>query len=164
MFDLLVPDPAGVFNCGFGPSLFLSQSLAGRLADATVAHEFQHMINFQVGMGAMGEVWINEGLSHLAEEVVGHASLGLTPGSEVATTDLNADLSTFLKYYSGNFVNLGRYLASPTSAGLLLQVDPVFTAAPQNTLPMRGASWLFTRYLLDRFATPGTEAGLGRRP
>jgi hypothetical protein len=155
MFYLAVPDPAGTLNGGQGPPGLFDKTLARRLADGTVAHEFQHMINAQVGGGGVSDVWINEGLSHLAEEVVGHAALGLAPGSELASSDFGGSIPTFNKYYVSNFFNLGRYLGSPTSPALLLQFDP---GAP-GTFPMRGASWMFVRYLLDRFATPGTEAG-----
>lgn len=156
MFYLTVPDPAGVLNNGQGPPGELDKTFARRIIDGTVAHEFQHMINAQVGGGAVSDVWINEGLSHLAEEVVGHATLGFTPGSELATAQLGADFATFEKYYIANFGNLGRYLGSPSSPALLLQIDP---GAPA-TFRMRGAGWAFVRYVLDQYATPATEAGL----
>ena len=73
MFYLLVPDPTGDLTPGSDGGL-LTKTNVLRITDNTVAHEFQHLINAQVGTGAAAEVWINEGLSHVAEEVVGHAS------------------------------------------------------------------------------------------
>jgi len=159
MFYLTVPDPAGTLNNGVGPPGVLDKAFARRIIDGTVAHEFQHMINAQIGGGAVSDVWINEGLSHLAEEVVGHATLGFTPGSELASAQLGADINAFNKYYIANFFNFGQYLGSPTSSALLLQVDP---GAPA-TFRMRGAGWAYVRYLLDQYATPGTEAGVVRQ-
>ncbi len=158
MFYLAVPDPAGTLNGGRGPPNVLTPAVARRLADGTVAHEFQHMINAQLGGGGAADVWINEGLSHLAEEVVGHATTGLTPGSELDSNDLGADMTAFRQYYIGDFANLAAYLSAPTQAALLLTVDP---GAPE-TFAMRGASWSFIRYLLDRFGTPSSEADLTR--
>lgn len=156
MFYLTVPDPGGTLNNGVGPPGVLTKAYARRIIDGTVAHELQHMINAQIGGGAVSDVWINEGLSHLAEEVVGHATLGFTPGSELASAQLGADINTFNKYYIANFFNFGQYLGSPTSSALLLQVDP---GAPA-TFRMRGAGWAYVRYMLDHYATPGTEAGV----
>jgi len=155
MFYLTVPDPAGVLNNGVGPPGVLDKTFARRIIDGTVAHELQHMINAQIGGGAVRDAWINEGLSHLAEEVVGHATNGFTPGSELASAQLGSDITTFNKYYIANFGNFGLYLASPTSAALLRHPDP---GAPA-TFNMRGASWAYVRYLLDQYSTPGTEAG-----
>jgi hypothetical protein len=162
MFYLLVPDPGGDLTPGDDANQ-LTKTAVLRITDNTVAHEFQHLINAQVGTGAAQEVWINEGLSHLAEEVVGHAKAqadGLTdfaPGNELGPLDLlqsQAAVDVLNKYYLGNWVNLGFYLAAPgDTAALLNAVDPL----GEGTFRMRGANWSFVRYLLDRFGTAATE-------
>jgi hypothetical protein len=164
MFYLLVPDPSGDLTPGDDANL-LTKTATLRITDNTVAHEFQHLINAQVGgaNGAAQEVWINEGLSHLAEEVVGHATgqaAGITefaPGNELGSAELlqsGTAVDILNKYYLGNWVNLSLYLDSPgDTAALLNSQDPL----GEETFRMRGANWSFLRYLLDRFGTPATE-------
>jgi hypothetical protein len=155
MFYLVVPDPNGDYVDDGGP---LEESFVRLNTDNTIAHEFQHMINAQTGSGAADEVWINEGLSHLAEEVVGHRANGFLPGMELGPEELLAGpaLENFFKYYLGNFTNLRIYLSAPEdTAALLNSVDPL--DHEDGTFRMRGANWSFLRYLLDRFAAPGDE-------
>ncbi|MDT8436226.1 MAG: hypothetical protein RRA92_05660 [Gemmatimonadota bacterium] len=155
MFYVMVPDSAGVFTPADGDGLTKTQ--VRRFTDNTIAHEFQHLINAQAGGGGAFDVWLNEGLSHLAEEVVGHALTGFEPGTELTAAQLTADstkTSAFNKFYINNWFNLARYLDSPTdTAALLNSTDP----GGFNTFRMRGAAWSFVRYLLDRFED-GTAA------
>lgn len=155
MFYLVVPDPTGQY---VDDSSSLDESLVRLQTDNTIAHEFQHMINAQTGSGATDEVWINEGLSHLAEEVVGHRAAGFTPGSELGPEELLAaqNLENFFKYYVGNFTNLRVYLEAPEDTAALLNAEDPLEHV-NGTARMRGASWSFLRYLLDRFGDPGTE-------
>jgi hypothetical protein len=162
MFYLLVPDPGGDLTPGSDANV-LTKTNVLRITDNTVAHELQHLINAQVGTGAASEVWINEGLSHLAEEVVGHATAGFSPGSDLGPADLLAGgpaTDAFLKHYVDNFVNLGRYLQAPGDTAALLNADD---PRDNNTFRMRGTNWSFLRYLLDRFGTPATEWQLTRQ-
>jgi hypothetical protein len=153
MFYLAVPDPNGEYAGGSLP-----KDVARLVTDNTVAHEFQHLINARTGTGAAQEVWINEGLSHLAEEIVGHAAAGLEPGAELVPGDI--DGANFDKYYANNFLNLREYLLAPgDTAALLNSTDPL----GNNTFRMRGASWSFVRYLLDRFGAPATEWQITRQ-
>jgi len=168
MFYVLVPDPAGDLTPGDDPDVMTKANVL-RFTDNTIAHEFQHLINAQVGTGAAEEVWVNEGLSHLAEEVVGHATgqaaglLNFAPGNELASSDFlqsQASVDVLNKYYIGNIVNLGFYLRAPgDTSALLNSLDP----RNSNTFRMRGANWSFLRYLLDRFGAPATEWQMTRQ-
>jgi hypothetical protein len=150
MFYLVVPDPDGSY---VSDNSSLSVALVRRTTDKVVAHEFQHMINAQTGSGGAQSLWINEGLSHLAEEVVGHAVGGFSPGTDLDWSTV-VGTEAWSNYYQDNFVNLDIYMSAPAdTGGLVLWEDPL----TQNTFPMRGAAWSFLRYLLDRFEDPATE-------
>lgn len=162
MFYVLVPDPAGDLTPGSDANI-LTKTNVLRITDNTVAHEFQHLINAQLGTGAAQEVWINEGLSHLAEEVVGHATgqaeglASFAPGNELGSADFlqsQAAVGVFNKYYAGNWVNLAMYLVAPGDTAALLNGDDPLGS---NTFRMRGANWSFLRYVLDRVAAPASE-------
>ena len=159
MFYLMVPDPNGTLTPAAGDGIDKDAVL--RFTDNTVAHEFQHMINAQSGKGGAQDIWINEGLSHLAEEVVGHALNGFGPGQELGPDQL---LSTperqeiFRKWYLNNWFNLAQYLNSPAdTAALLVATDPL----DFNTFRMRGTAWMFLRFALDR--TDDSTAGEAAR-
>ncbi|MFQ5746040.1 MAG: Ig-like domain-containing protein [Gemmatimonadota bacterium] len=158
MFYLVVPDPTGTFNPNASDSL--SASTVRTNSINTIAHEFQHLINAQVGGGGAAPIWINEGLSQLAEEVNGHAFLGFSPGSELAAADLTgANFPRFVQWYSANFLNLSFVLVGPAdTAGLVQQNDPINVNDPNGSFRMRGAAWSFLRYALDRAG--GSEAVL----
>ncbi len=155
MFYIVVPDPGGIYNGGGGS---LTAATVRSFAANTIAHELQHLINAQTGGGGAFEVWLNEGLSHLAEEINGLAALGQSPGTNLDATTAQVLSDEFSTWHLGNFLNLSLHLQAPSdTAALLQQMDPG-AADPNGTFRMRGAAWSFVRYLLDRFATPGTEA------
>jgi len=159
MFYLIVPDPLGLFT--ESPNDGLSKEQVRRITESTVAHELQHLINAQSGNGGAQDVWLNEGLSHLAEEVVGHAVNGYSPGTALGAEEListQARIDVFNKYYLNNWYNLSQYLSLPgDTAALLNSSDPL----NYNTFRMRGAAWSFLRYLLDRYED-GTEEEAAR--
>jgi hypothetical protein len=159
MFYVMVPDPSGEFTPD-DPSDGIDKNFVQLITDNTVAHEFQHMINAWVranaGLGPM-DVGLNEGLSHLAEELVGHAANVFTPGTELGPSELigtQQAVDNFNKYYRDDFANLAIYLVEPADTSALLNSeDPL--GVP--TFRMRGANWAFVRYLLDRFDAAATE-------
>lgn len=162
MFYLLSPDPDGSFTSADDQTL--SKALVRSIIEGTVIHEFQHLINAQIGGGSAPDrvsgggaqdAWINEGLSHLAEEVGGHALAGYGPGSELTAAELTADSEAFQQFYGANFRNLEVYLSQPSSVEGLLSGPPV-------GFDTRGAAWSFVRYLLDRFMPPSSEHELTR--
>jgi hypothetical protein len=109
----------------------------------TLIHEFQHMISFNqhvlVRGGVSEDVWLNESLSHFAEELGGR----LIPNAECTPAGFASCRS---QYTSGDLLNGYEYLKSPGSSYM------VFPNNTQGNLDERGAVWLFLRWTLDQFA------------
>ncbi|HSR15988.1 MAG TPA: hypothetical protein VLL51_09560, partial [Gemmatimonadales bacterium] len=108
----------------------------------TLIHELQHMISFNqhaLVRGGQSEVtWLNEGLSHFAEELGGR----LIPNSECVGFS-----SCRSQYVSSDLVNAYDYLED-TEANFL-----VMPGSSSGTLKERGAGFLFVRWLADQFGT-----------
>ncbi len=156
MMYMLVPDPTGVVN---GNARRKDNEL--RRTVAVLGHEFQHLINAsrrlhgtnEVSADWNEEVWLNEGMSHIAEELLGYAASDLAPrqnldGNRIGATE--ARVNAFSLYMGANIVNLAFYLERPDTASLM----------GADRLATRGATWQFLRYAADRRG--GSEAGLWR--
>ncbi len=67
----LVPDSHGIYGTSISKSFAMDN-----LLPSVLPHELQHAISYNqhvlVNRGAPEEPWLNEGLSHLAEDVMGH--------------------------------------------------------------------------------------------
>ncbi len=153
---MLVPDPQGAVNNN-------ARTKDGELRNtvAVLGHEFQHLINASRRMysgRALGsdwneEVWLNEGLSHIAEELLGHGASELAPRQNI---DLNRLVSSvelqnvFSTFHGSNFDRLRRYYENPDTASLI----------GADRLATRGATWQFLRYAADRKG--GSEASFWR--
>ena len=109
----------------------------------TLIHEFQHMISFNqhalVRGGSSEDVWLNEALSHFAEELGGR----LIPNSECTPAGFTSCRS---QYTSGDLLNAYEFMKSPGQTYL------VFPNSTQGNLEERGAGWIFLRWVLDHFA------------
>lgn len=159
---LATADPDG----SFGPALDRTGAL--RNARSIGAHELEHLLSAEqrvvLGDGDFGdlqEVWLAEGMAHLAEEAVGHTSLGMETGSNLdfePFDDSRERLEAFNVFHLQNFGRLQLFLRSPTLTPALAAVDPGGTLS----LRMRGFAWLFSRWLGDHAAS-GDEATLFRR-
>ncbi|MEP6689431.1 MAG: hypothetical protein ABJC36_13865 [Gemmatimonadales bacterium] len=123
-------------NCSSYTKTVVTQSLPG-----VFIHEFQHMISFNqhvlVRGGDMEETWLNEGLSHFAEELGGR----LVPDSFCPAFNQCED-----QFLGDNLFNAYGYLNDPESSFL------VAPSTSGGTLTERGAGWLFVRWLGDHFA------------
>jgi hypothetical protein len=136
VFYGLVPDPTN-------PQCDITEAFARSHLPATFIHEFQHMISFNrhvlVGGGDPEDTWLNEGLSHFAEE------LG---GRQVPDVECPNSPSCFEEFIArGDLSNAFEYLTSP---------EDFFLIEPANStgeLEERGANWLFVRWLTDHFAS-----------
>ena len=141
IFYSIVPDPSGTLSCQH------SVSAVTQLVPVTFVHEFQHMISFNQHFLVRGnfpeDLWLNEGLSHYAEENGGRTFL--------------PDTATFCRYAFGDLYNSAQYFAAPQNYFL---VD----TAGIGGLANRGAYWLFVRYLVDQVgATLGSADSVTRR-
>ncbi len=130
IFYSIVADPLGTLSC------MHTVSQVNSLVPVTFIHEFQHMISFGQHYlrraGAPEVLWLNEGLSHFAEEMGGRSYL---PG----------DSSTFCNFVGGDLHNAWQYFNAPQDH-FLLATEGI------GTLAERGAMWLFVRYLVDQYA------------
>ncbi|MGE5802283.1 MAG: hypothetical protein ACM358_08480 [Gemmatimonadota bacterium] len=148
VFYSIVADPAGTLSCQHSTAEVLA------LVPVTFIHEFQHMISFNQHVlvrGGNGELlWLNEGLSHYAEELGGR-SYETNPDARINDCRVSPTATIQCRFYAGNLLNAYDYLDS-TKKHFLLPTEGI------GSLAERGAQWLFVRYLLDRYAgTTRTE-------
>ena len=147
MFYLLVPDPTGTINGNVRTKSDVTQS-----SIAVVTHEYQHLINasrriYVNDAEDFEEVWLNEGLSHIAEELLFYRTSGLAPRANIDATTITASTqrtSMFNQHQVGNF---GRYIE------FLKKPEQSSPYADNDSLSNRGAVWSFLRYAADRKAT-----------
>jgi hypothetical protein len=91
LFYMLAPDPSGTVNGNAR-----TRDYVLRTSVAVLAHEFQHLINASRRLYVLNsstfneEVWLNEGLSHAAEELVFFRATRLAPRSRIALATLRA--------------------------------------------------------------------------
>jgi len=142
-------EPAGGATCN--P---LSLNIVRNAAPATFIHELQHMISYNQHVlarsGSTEDVWLNEGLSHMAEELGGKLYESrypcpnlppCPPAGRGSTAQIFPDSAQgFLPPNFGNAYEffssrLDFSLTSPTGFG---------------SIEERGVAWLFLRWLADQ--------------
>ena len=148
MFYMLVPDPTGAVNSNVRTVSYVRGGTVG-----TMGHELQHLINaarriYVNDAASYEEVWMNEGLSHIAEELMFYrTAVGLAPRGNIQlsslTTGPNASrrVAAFNTYANPNFGRFRSWLQRPDTAGAFKTNDVLAT---------RGAMWGFLRYTADR--------------
>jgi hypothetical protein len=145
IFYMLVPDPAGTINSNQRSVTVVRQNTRG-----TLAHEFQHMINqglrlLNPAVDSAETTWLNEALSHVAEEVVGRTKRGFGDFQRLTYSDVNPGGSNGDDYNAFFRQNLARYrswMQRPDTS------SPTSTAVGRQLAP-RGAAWMFLRYATD---------------
>lgn len=149
IFYLLVPDPQGVVNQNERTTSFVRTVTTG-----VVAHEFQHLINasrrlyVNTGSSVFEELFLDEGLAHIAEELTFYRASGLTPKQNISAASLNSSQKIADAFESFGIANMRRYrefLADP------LTNSPY---ADDASITTRGAIWSFLRYAVDRHGAP----------
>ena len=144
VFYLLAADPTGQFGDT------RSTALVRQTTRGTIAHEFQHMINqgirqFNQNADPFEVDWLNEGLSHFAEEAVGRAARGFSDFQSLSFQDVRTNVDDYNAYFQQNLSRFAQYLARPDTT------SPISSRADQD-LPPRGAAWALLRYTADHFA------------
>ena len=156
IFYLLTPDPTGVVNGNIRRTGFVDS-----VTTSVLAHEFQHLINasrrLYVNQNADPDetVWLNEGLSHIAEELLFYREGQSGPQRNLSATSLRASrvlVSAFNSDQSANASRYEVYLKSPSTNSPIRDNDSLGT---------RGATWDFLRYAADRkLRGDGTDASV----
>jgi len=145
MFYMMVPDPTGAVNNNTFRLGFVDTLTTGILT-----HEFQHLINasrrMYVNTAATDfeETWLNEGLSHEAQELLYFHESGFWPRSRLTSQSILDTWAHFAPWVSddaSNFVNFYYYLLDPANHSPIDANDEIET---------RGATWAFLRYAVDK--------------
>ena len=147
MYYSLVPDPNGQFS-----DVRSKQSVLN-LTPGTLVHEFQHLINagrrlYATNADAFEDVWLNEGLSHAAEELLYYHVAGLTPRQNITTAIIGsspAQVNAFNNYQGDNTGRYEIFLGKPNQTSVY---------AGNDSLETRGATWNLLRYLVDHTTGP----------
>ena len=137
----MVPDSTARFSCAH------TSADVQILMQGTFVHEFQHLVSFFQHVLARGgnpeETWVNEGLSHIAEELASRLFEARYPaplGRSTATQLFPDSASPFIKPQM-----LNAYVYLNSSSG-----HSVTTFGGSGSLEERGAVWLFLRWLGDQ--------------
>jgi hypothetical protein len=147
MFYMLAADPTGVVN---GNVRTVDDVLESTVA--TVGHEFQHLINASRRLFVQGtdnfdeEVYLNEGLSHIAEELLFYRHAQRAPRQNLGNSILAAGTASreaFILYGQQNETRYGEYLENTETHSPYEDSDD---------LAVRGAAWAFLRYAADQRA------------
>ena len=145
IFYLLTPDPTGTVNGNIRRTGFVDS-----VTTSVLAHEFQHLINqsrrlFVTKAQDPFEVtWLNEGLSHIAEELLFYHEGASTPLQNLDVTAIRASVQLKNAFNADQASNAGRYreyLLAPSTSSPIRNDDSLST---------RGATWDFLRYAADR--------------
>jgi hypothetical protein len=151
MFYVMVPDPNAVFSDARSKSGVLN------LTVSTLAHEYQHLINASRRMYVndaddFEQVWLNEGLSHIAEELLYYRLSGKAPRQNIGVNDIAVNSATQAVYFNNQGDNLSRFeifLEQPNTTGVYSNND---------SLQTRGATWNLLRYLADHRSGTSSDA------
>jgi hypothetical protein len=122
--------------------------------NSTVVHEFQHLINASRRIWVTPEIvdteedWLNEGMSHLAEEMLYLRVAGLAPKQNLGfttTTQPTFRFDAMVAYGQDNLFNFNSYLGATESNS---------PYASNDDLTTRGAGAALIRYALDQSPNP----------
>ena len=147
MFYMLVPDPNAEVTGPHGRARSFSLDFVKGSTPSVLVHEFQHLVNdsrrLHVTKSLVWEdTWLNEGLSHIAEELMFFDQANLQPDNNLdARTfqDTNAQ-HEFERFQLNNLDRLAALLRQPALNSFM----------GADLLETRGAAWFFLRYIADR--------------
>jgi hypothetical protein len=151
-FYLLAPDPAATINGNQRTTAFVDS-----ITTSVVAHELEHLINigrrlYVNGAPVFEDKWLDEGLAHIAEELLFYRESGIPPRANIDAAAIRRNTTRLYAYNRDMVGNEGRYRS-------YLQAPSTTTAFAHNDdLATRGAAWSLVRYLVDRRAPTGEDA------
>ncbi len=154
IFYLLTPDPNGNINNNVRTTITVRQGTRG-----VIAHEFQHMINqsvrmFNPAVDSLETPWLNEAMSHFAEEAVGRTIRGFGDQQSLSFDDVNpgaANGDDYNAFFRQNFAASGR--------GWCVRIPPRRSRSRLRTqLAPRGAAWMLVRYAADQYSNGNPRA------
>src|SRR5205085_8643132 len=134
-----------------------TKSFISRLAISTTAHEFQHLINasrrLYVNTSAtdFDVVLLNEGLSHIAEELLFFTESGLAPRADIDSLKIRANANALAAFNSdegANFLRFAKYLPRTATSSPYANDDSLWT---------RAATYTFLRYAADHRGTSDSD-------
>jgi hypothetical protein len=153
LFYMLAPDPSGVVNGNARSTSYVRNSTVG-----VVGHEFQHLISASRRLYIVPDVggtewsedaWLNEGLSHIAEELLFYHRSQTGPRRNLGGSLLNQPTlaAAFNEFQRANHERFGLYLQNPD------QDSPYDRAnGEEDDLATRGGAWGFLRWVADQRA------------
>jgi hypothetical protein len=159
IFYVLAADPTGAVNGNVRSKSFVQQ-----VTVSAIAHEFKHLIGaerrtFNLKTQAFDELWLEEGLAHIAQELVFYRAAQTGPRQNIGTSlfqgaepQRTLRINAFNNHIIGNFGNLQSYLEAPETSSPF---------AANDELSTRGSTWNFLRYAVDRVG--GDETALWNR-
>jgi hypothetical protein len=93
------------------------------------------------------EVWLNEGLSHIAEELLFYESTKLQPRANINVATIRRSQATIDAFSNDLIANFGRY------ESYLERPSDFSPFSSNDSLETRGATWSFLRYAADQRAS-----------
>lgn len=147
IFYMIAPDPQGAV----GPTVSAEAVLHS--STGIIAHELQHMINtgrrLYVTPNAqeLEDLWLNEALSHMAEELVFYRATGLNPARNISWNTIISNRSiaeAYSRFARDNLSFYAEYLSDPDGE------SPLGKSLNDDDFTTRGAGWAFLRYLADQ--------------
>lgn len=154
IFYVLTPDPTGsIIPNGGGSGNVRTTSQVRQGTRGTIAHEFQHMINASERIRSpieqpLEDTWLDEALSHFAEDANGRALKGLSETSNASFGTLFSNVNDYSAFFYQNFARFHEWLINPGSTSSISE-------EAASSLGIRGAAWSLLRYTADNYAPNG---------
>ena len=138
IFYALVPDSTARYSCEH------DEGAAVRIVQGAFLHEMQHLISFNEHVLARGgpveETWLNEGLSHVAEELGSRLFEQRYPPPLGRSTTAQLFPDSAAPFIGPLLLNAYLYLNTPLQHSVTAYDGP-------GSIEERGATWLFLRWL-----------------
>ena len=151
-FYALAPDPQGTINGNRRTTGFVDSATI-----SVLAHELEHLINASRRLyintlaEAFEDKWLDEGLAHIAEELLFYRESSTSPRSNLDVPKIQQRNAIVTAFNDDMIGNAGRYKS------YLVATQTSSPYADDDELETRGAAWSWLRYLADQKITNGTR-------